>query len=363
MQQNHRFVYMKMCKIERVGIRCNFIVSLFLIVSNINLFCDIGIRVSYSYESYNIGMAPPSFQIEIPTVTVYNLGNAYCQLLAKVLNSENWTAVQTTPGYDQFSVELKGGDITSYTYLSTTTYQVVKQWFKDGTDQQVNIRYSNPSDSSTSSTQTIRVIFHAGVEAGYTYNAAGDFYWRDAGPTDIPPSSDWSDEYSSILPSSLWVYMTGTTAGWMSYNEGTTVIRGYGVAISVNNTTCTQTITNICPLCGIPMLRYYTSDTSASAGIQYGYNHADTITVYKPGTAIFAPTTTTDPVTTTLITPPLTLTWGNTSSFFSKVNLSDTMTICPVCSIIDFNLGYTTKSSGSYTRGGSVSYSRIVILD
>jgi len=333
------------------------------------LYSDIGLTLGFSYTTWDIGKLGPSLTLESSTITIYNLGNAYCQVLVKSTNSENWT-LSTSPGYDQFQLQIKGGDIAAYQNLTTNFGDtLLKQWFKDGDSMNAYLKYYNPVDSSTDAVQHIYVIFHAGVEPGYTYNSAGDFYWRDVGAVSDPPGADWSGSYDSILPSSLWQYMTGTTVGWMSYRSpptSTTISSGFAISVQTCSN-CSSQDTMTCPICGVSMVKYVANATYSTLtfSIRFDYNYQQTMTIGYPGTLIYAPTATSDSPSTSLATPPLT--WSGTlKSIFTLVSLGSastySITICPICSIMDFDAGYSVSSSSSYIRTVP-SYSRIVILD
>ena len=346
------------------------------------LYSDIGLTLGFSYTTWNIGKLGPSLTLESSTITIYNLGNAYCQVLVRATNSENWT-LSSSPGYDQFQLQIKGGDIAAYQNLTTNFADtLLKQWFREGTDMQAWLKYYNPVDSSTDAVQHIYVIFHAGVEPGYTYNSAGDFYWRDVGAVSDPPESDWSGPYDSILPSSLWQYMTGTTVGWMSY-QPTSLYTGtpWGFLSSINCPTCTTTTIGSCPICGQPLIRWHTMGTVSTviATVRAGSGLvSDKITAPKPaGTLIYVTTTLsgTDTINTqaTKLTPTP-LTWSvsqpaGSISIYTRVSLSGTTASyivgCSLCSIFNDFYFYVdgVKSTTSSTTRTVPSYSRIVILD
>jgi len=375
-------------RMGKASFATTFLLLLFFCFQGL-LYSDIGLTLGFSYTTWNIGKLGPSLTLESSTITIYNLGNAYCQVLVRATNSENWT-LSSSPGYNQFQLQIKGGDISAYQNLTTNFGDtLLKQWFRDGTDMQAWLKYYNPVDSSTDAVQHIYVIFHAGVEPGYTYNSAGDFYWRDVGAVSDPPGADWSGPYDSILPSSLWQYMTGTTVGWMSYpgKTLTTIVpydNDYGFIWGNTSPTLsgwgTTTIAYTCPFDNTPFVRITVNSGSTNSLITWphrlGCNTGAASWIYTTQTLTLIWGTIIDSNLQTNIAIAKTLSWGSvvTKQIWRAIyplNTSDSyyIDICPFCGWLtqysnlgrSFTSGSVSDSTANYNK--SVGYSRIVILD
>ncbi len=153
--------------------------------------------------------------------TVSNSGNEILNVNTECAGSGSWS-IQAAAGGDQFRLEYDATGDSSYQNM-TTAYQTDSSNPNLMNNVRVSgsftlyLRLTPPTSSSSKSTQTMNIDVQGITDDYWTYNTGGNFYWRDAGVAGIAPSSDWSSSTSSILASTRWQYMTGTTNGWQTF--------------------------------------------------------------------------------------------------------------------------------------------------
>jgi len=217
------------------------------------------IGVSISPTSWNLGTFGANYYVQSPAITVTNTGNCYEVITATGNNSiptggdDAWTLTSGTPGNKTFKLTIYN-PTSGWQTLSVADFTLVT-WLLDATSTTTYVRFYGPSTCATNcnNQQTIQVVFKASAESGYTYNQAGDFYWKNIASIPAPASSWWTSPYESVLPTAYWTAMPAATSkGWVMHDY--TVSRtfsGWGWYVGVGNCTpqATSGVGN-CPLCG-----------------------------------------------------------------------------------------------------------------
>jgi len=179
------------------------------------------IGVSISPTSWNLGSFGANYYVQSASITVTNTGTCYEVIQASGSNSENWTLVSGTPAADQFKLTVYNP--TSGWQNLTTTPGTLSSWLLDGASTATYVRfYGPPGVSGSPPAQTILVVFRAAAASGYTYNAAGDFYYRNVGWTSTFPSATWAGQREAMLPPAGAAFITGLVnppAAWVAVSQ------------------------------------------------------------------------------------------------------------------------------------------------
>jgi len=204
---------------------------------------DIGVSVSPT--TWALGTFGPSYYIQSASYTVTNNGTCFEQLKIYASNSANWALTTGVPGQDQFKLTRYDNPTSQWLNVHTTTDTLIT-WFGVNTSTSFPLRFYGPAtlaNGETPTQQTILLMLQATAEAGFTYNAGGDFYWQDVGPAGCSgvdctsPQASWSSMPSNnYLPSQDWSYMPASASnGWLPANTSITAASLY--SFSFNNPT------------------------------------------------------------------------------------------------------------------------------
>lgn len=139
------------------------------LVSQLQAGPTAGISVTVTLELISVSVAPTSWAIgsvaaesstESGTYTVTNDGNVTENISIQCGSSASWTVVSTISAINQFKMEAKGGDQSSY--VSIDTSKVLKSNLAAlGTVTDLMLKFTAPQAGSNTTAQTIPVTLTA----------------------------------------------------------------------------------------------------------------------------------------------------------------------------------------------------------
>jgi len=358
-----------------------FLILCLVIFLNKNLYSDIGISIST--DNWNLGTLGAYAVVDSTNIVVTNTGTMWEEVWIAATNSANWNLVKTTPtGLNKFAMRFIGGDVSDFIYLDVN-YQMLQQWLAKTAklNSDVYLRFYGPAATGTPATQTIYVYFQARPPEGFTFNSAGNFYWKDVGAV-TNPDTNWSNlPYYEILPSSYWTYMTGTTVGWLTSPGNTTSFIvpyasdfGFIWGDAFSTGWGTVATTGTCPFDSTPYQKTTVAARADIGNIAFPYRFGESNGSYTTETIFFSYATI---IGTNLGTSKIfvgkTLSWADCSdNVWTKVagystNKSFHLIGCPYCGWVTnySNVGVwrIPLANSDSTVVNTVAYSRIVILD
>jgi len=146
-----------------------FILLLVGLVSQLQAGPTAGINVTVTLELISVSVAPTSWAIgsvaaesttESSAYTVTNDGNVTENISIQCGSSASWTVVSTISAPNQFKMEAKGGDQSSY--VSIDASKVLKSNLAAaGTVTDLKLNFTAPQAGSNTTAQTIPVTLTA----------------------------------------------------------------------------------------------------------------------------------------------------------------------------------------------------------